>query len=146
MAGSRESSAGVWGVGRVCNSAGEWRGGEDEVKDLKRRHFRPGLLLASWVGIFVIAMAVDVMAPKTAIGGLVRFPFMASVGPAAMLTGYYFTLGPRHARRHWLTMRFVLANWNRAQVIVDRKTPNRVRTPRPPKSPFWWAEERRKTK
>ncbi len=103
------------------------------------------LLVACWLGIFVVVMTVDMVLPRKLWGEAVRIPFNFAVAPAALLTGQYFLVSSRSARRYWLVLRLVLANWLTVDgwnVIAARGTKQRVRRPRRTIYPFWWAVKR----
>jgi len=97
--------------------------------------------MLSWAVLLVAVMAADTLTPKNVWGALLCVPVNFASVPAFTWTGMYFAGGPRHARRFWLTWRFVFANMLRPGAIIDRGMRRRER--HRPRSrtiyPFWWA-------
>ena len=90
---------------------------------------RLALLLAAWLGILLAVIGGDLLLPTAWWGGILRAVIALAAVPASMWTGQYFLRGPRHARRWWLTFRFVAANWTRTRVIIERAGRTRQRMP-----------------
>ena|ERR1700735_1300731 len=98
------------------------------MKKFNRTRLR--LLLLSWTALFVVAI-LPLGLPLTWWGGLLRAVIGFGSTLAMTWTGFYWISGPRAARRWWLIVRFIMANFTRVDIIVARGTRRAVSPPRP---------------
>lgn len=70
----------------------------------------------AWGGLFAFYFGIGILAPWW-----VSFAVLWTVAPVSLLVAHRILFGRRAARRQWLILRFLIANWNRPDLIADRK-------------------------